>query len=204
MSSAYPEVNSTRRPGRAAQASRRQFAAVQAARHHDVGEEQIDPCAARRVASALPGRPRPRSPRSRASRSTSRPGRAPTGRPRPPGSWRDRRPTARPRCPVRARPWRIALASGNRMVTVVPRPGALSSSACPPDCLAKPNTMLSPRPVPLPTSLVVKNGSNAFANTSGGMPMPVSDTRNLTKAARRQHRVRRRSRHRPRRHRSPR
>ena len=30
--------------------------------------------------------------------------------------------------------------------------------------------MLSPSPVPLPTSLVVKNGSNARASTSGGMP----------------------------------
>ena len=29
----------------------------------------------------------------------------------------------------------------------------------PPDCLMKPNTMLRPRPVPLPGSLVVKNGS---------------------------------------------
>ena len=34
--------------------------------------------------------------------------------------------------------------------------------------------MSRPRPVPLPTSLVVKNASNARAATSGGMPGPVS------------------------------
>jgi hypothetical protein len=35
--------------------------------------------------------------------------------------------------------------------------------------------MLSPRPVPC--ALVVKNGSNIFASTPGGMPVPVSITR---------------------------
>jgi hypothetical protein len=30
--------------------------------------------------------------------------------------------------------------------------------------------MLRPRPVPLPTALVVKNGSNARCSTSGAMP----------------------------------
>ena len=34
--------------------------------------------------------------------------------------------------------------------------------------------MSRPRPVPLPTSLVVKNGSNARARTSAGRPGPVS------------------------------
>ncbi len=37
--------------------------------------------------------------------------------------------------------------------------------------------MLRPRPVPLPTSLVVKNGSKTRASTSGGMPVPVSRDR---------------------------
>ena len=36
--------------------------------------------------------------------------------------------------------------------------------------------MLRPRPVPLPTSLVVKNGSKARRRMSGGMPEPVSLT----------------------------
>ena len=46
----------------------------------------------------------------------------------------------------------------------------------PPDCLMKPYTMLSPSPVPLPGALVVKNGSNTWASTSGGMPLPLSLT----------------------------
>ena len=50
----------------------------------------------------------------------------------------------------------------------------------PPDCLAKPNTCASPRPEPLPTSLVVKNGSNTRASTSGVMPVPVSLTETMT------------------------
>src|ERR1700751_4107020 len=33
----------------------------------------------------------------------------------------------------------------------------------------------SPSPVPAPTSLVVKNGSNTRARMSGGMPGPVSE-----------------------------
>ena len=39
-----------------------------------------------------------------------------------------------------------------------------------------PNTVESPRPVPLPISLVVKNGSKIFSISSGGMPWPVSRT----------------------------
>src|ERR1017187_8591713 len=34
--------------------------------------------------------------------------------------------------------------------------------------------MASPWPVPLPTSLVVKNGSKIFARAASGMPVPVS------------------------------
>ena len=40
--------------------------------------------------------------------------------------------------------------------------------------------MLSPRPEPLPTSLVVKNGSNTLSSTSGDMPVPVSLTASIT------------------------
>src|SRR6516162_5908135 len=39
-----------------------------------------------------------------------------------------------------------------------------------------PYTVASPSPVPLPTPLVVKNGSNRCACTSGLMPLPVSHT----------------------------
>jgi hypothetical protein len=40
----------------------------------------------------------------------------------------------------------------------------------------KPNTIESPSPVPLPCSLVVKNGSKIRESTSGGMPVPESLT----------------------------
>ena len=39
-----------------------------------------------------------------------------------------------------------------------------------------PYTIASPRPLPRPDSLVVKNGSNTRFNTSGSMPTPVSLT----------------------------
>ena len=51
---------------------------------------------------------------------------------------------------------------------------------CPPDCLTKPYTMLSPSPVPLPTSLVEKNGSNTLSRIAFGMPWPVSLTAIIT------------------------
>ena len=35
-----------------------------------------------------------------------------------------------------------------------------------------PKTVASPRPVPLPTSLVVKNGSKIRGRISGDMPLP--------------------------------
>ena len=51
---------------------------------------------------------------------------------------------------------------------------------CPPDCRMNPYTMLKPSPVPLPTALVVKNGSKMRSTTSAGMPMPVSAISILT------------------------
>ena len=36
--------------------------------------------------------------------------------------------------------------------------------------------MLRPRPLPLPCSLVVKNGSSTFSSTSAAIPVPVSET----------------------------
>ena len=44
----------------------------------------------------------------------------------------------------------------------------------PPDWRAKPKIWLRPRPVPLPTGLVVKKGSNTRSRCSGAMPLPVS------------------------------
>ena len=65
---------------------------------------------------------------------------------------------------------------------VAPWPGLLATAMSPSDCLAKPNAWLRPRPVPLPTSLVVKNGSKIVSSSSGAMPLPVSATVMATKS----------------------
>ena len=38
----------------------------------------------------------------------------------------------------------------------------------------------SPKPVPLPISLVVKNGSNTWSMVSAAMPLPVSAMPSIT------------------------
>src|SRR5256885_2764123 len=48
---------------------------------------------------------------------------------------------------------------GIHISTVVPLPGVLCSTSLPPDWATSPSTMARPRPVPLPTPLVVKKGS---------------------------------------------
>ena len=50
----------------------------------------------------------------------------------------------------------------------------------PPLCLTTPNTVDSPRPVPAPGLLVVKNGSKRWRWTSSDMPTPVSLTASST------------------------
>ena len=50
----------------------------------------------------------------------------------------------------------------------------------PPVCLTMPYTVERPSPVPLPTSLVEKNGSKILSMMSGGMPVPVSATSTST------------------------
>ncbi len=57
---------------------------------------------------------------------------------------------------------------------MVPSPTALSQKMYPSFCLTIPYTVANPNPVPLPRSLVVKNGSKIRARTSGDMPEPVS------------------------------
>ena len=52
--------------------------------------------------------------------------------------------------------------------------------ASPPDWRAKPYTIDRPSPVPVPSGLVVKNGSNARAATPCAIPVPVSDTVSAT------------------------
>jgi len=69
-----------------------------------------------------------------------------------------------------------SLAGESRTRNVVPLPGLDSRSSSPP----KERTMLcemdSARPVPFPTGLVVKNGSNTRFWSSGAMPGPLSLT----------------------------
>ena len=66
--------------------------------------------------------------------------------------------------------------------TRVPAPGAESRSTVPPDCTTMPCTVARPSPVPPASPRVVKNGSNARARTSGGIPAPVSATVRATAA----------------------
>ena len=49
------------------------------------------------------------------------------------------------------------------------------------DCLTIPYTVERPSPVPLPTSLVVKNGSKTWARVSSSIPVPVSVTASSAK-----------------------
>ncbi len=67
------------------------------------------------------------------------------------------------------------VAARSQISTVVPTPCSLRMRAAPPDCCAMPYTWLRPSPVPF-TPLVVKNGSNTLATSSGAMPSPLSVT----------------------------
>ena len=62
--------------------------------------------------------------------------------------------------------WRSRIAAGlsvagSSRVTVVPSPEVDAMRIRPPDWVTKPNTMLSPRPVPWADGFVVKKGSKA-------------------------------------------
>ena len=80
-----------------------------------------------------------------------------------------RRATAAP-------PRRHATERGKSTSKRAPRWGWLSTRMCPPACSTMPYTVASPRPVPLPTSLVVKNGSKMRARVASSMPTPSSST----------------------------
>ena len=62
------------------------------------------------------------------------------------------------------------------MRNVQPWPGVLSTQMLPPLCFTMPYAVLSPSPVPLPVSFVVKNGSKMRACVSSSIPTPVSLT----------------------------
>ena len=59
------------------------------------------------------------------------------------------------------------------------RPGLDSTSISASLCVTRRRTMSRPRPVPLPTGLVVKNGSKIRSRCSGGMPGPLSTIRTI-------------------------
>ncbi len=67
-------------------------------------------------------------------------------------------------------------------MNVDPTFGSLYTLTCPPCVFTAPYTIDSPSPVPLPCSLVVKNGSKMRAFTSSVMPEPVSETASWTYA----------------------
>lgn len=69
---------------------------------------------------------------------------------------------------------------GNQSSAVVPLPLVLFKTSAPPDCSITPCTADRPRPVPLPTPLVVKNGALARASVASSMPSPVSVTERHT------------------------
>ena len=67
-----------------------------------------------------------------------------------------------------------AFLTGSTMRTVVPLPTSLWISMVPWCSWTTRRQMASPRPVPLPSSLVVKKGSMTLSRCSAGMPTPVS------------------------------
>ena len=71
-----------------------------------------------------------------------------------------------------------------RIVTVVPWPGCALDRHEAAGLLDEAVHHARPRPLPCPSSLVVKNGSNARFSTSGVMPTPVSLTTDQHELAR--------------------
>src|SRR5439155_11175273 len=78
----------------------------------------------------------------------------------------------------RPRHWEVSFVSagarGRWMRNVAPAPGWLTTEIVPPCSLMIPYVIERPRPVPLPTSLVVKNGSKIRRSSPGGIPCPLS------------------------------
>ena len=70
----------------------------------------------------------------------------------------------------------VASMSGRCTSKRAPRPRSERSRMKPPPWRTMPSTVASPRPVPRPNSLVVKNGSNTCIAMSLGTPMPLSST----------------------------
>src|SRR5262249_8988206 len=64
--------------------------------------------------------------------------------------------------------------AGTSTMNVAPPPGVGESEISPPCSLTMLYVIESPRPVPVPTSFVVKNGSKTREAMSAGIPGPVS------------------------------
>src|SRR5215204_4488620 len=74
---------------------------------------------------------------------------------------------------------------GRTILNSVYSPGLVSTSIEPRCCFTTMSWLReSPRSVPSPAGLVVKNGSNIFSLTSGGMPVPLSRIRISTRSPR--------------------
>ena len=72
-------------------------------------------------------------------------------------------------------------AAGNSREKTAPFPGSLVTLTSPPCSRTMPSTIASPRPVPTPAGLVVKNGSKIREAIAGGMPGPSSLTSNCAR-----------------------
>src|SRR4029077_5652570 len=67
---------------------------------------------------------------------------------------------------------------GRTIVNSANCPGSVATSIVPPCCFTMMSCVIeSPRPVPSPAGLVVKNGLNIFSFPSSGMPLPLSRMR---------------------------
>jgi hypothetical protein len=75
-------------------------------------------------------------------------------------------------------------------VKVEPRPSSVESIIRPPCSLTMPWLMDSPRPVPSPSALVVKKGSNTCVASASDMPGPSSITSIATPSSQRRARTR--------------
>src|SRR5262249_19768830 len=74
-------------------------------------------------------------------------------------------------------------ATGKSMWNAAPPSRAFSTQIVPLKLSTMLATIASPRPVPFPGSLVVKNGSKIFSRSAGGMPGPQSATTTFTISA---------------------
>ena len=81
------------------------------------------------------------------------------------------------------------VASGSCTVKVEPRPSSVESMMRPPCSRTMPWLIESPSPVPSPSGLVVKKGSNTWAASASDIPGPSSTTSMATPSSQRRART---------------